>query len=205
VPGSGAKPMPSIRCKDMILKVLCTFASGVVVLILPVSSRAEAQSTTPTLLPRDYVRVTTTDKRRLIGHVLHSSIDSLIFVGDGAAYELGDAQIRRVDLGMGPTPWRAAQIGGLIGLAGGLAYGIIVVRSDDSSGDALYGLARALDLLFITLCGASGMMIGGATGLVVGLVHPSERWERIYPPQSILMRERSAAQARLQLGIRIPM
>jgi len=144
-----------------------------------------AQGDLPILLPSDLVRVTTHEKGRYVGAVLASLPDSLTISGRLAAHEFAKSEIRRVDLGRGPTPWRKAEIGGLIGLAGGLVGGLVWVAGFPNENDPL-GLGALVEPMLVAISAGGGYATGAMVGLGVGLISPSERWVRVYPPRSRL-------------------
>jgi hypothetical protein len=139
-----------------------------------------AQATLPRLGDRDFVRVKTVEHGRQSGYVLFSSADSLIITGATAAFELSAEDIRRIDLSRGLTPWRAAAIGGVIGMAGGLAIGIAQVEPDREPG-AFVDFGPLLDGLTALYYMIVGGAVGCAGGLGVGLLSPSHKWMRVHP------------------------
>ncbi len=166
-------PAPSRQLKRMLL-----------IGALLISSEVRAQTNLPVLESTELVRVKTRQRQKHVGRVLFSSADSMILTGYNTAIELGSADVRRIDLGMGLTPWKAAEIGGTIGMVAGLAFGIAVLsdsRGEGGAGDIALAFASPIILGGTTLVGWMG---GFAAGLGVGLINPTERWQRVYPRPS---------------------
>jgi hypothetical protein len=150
---------------------------AIVLMLLPMLPAA-AQDL-PVLMSGDYVRIRTTQKDRHLGHVLSSTADSLIITAAGSTIGVSRSAVRRIDFGLGPTPWHAAKIGAVIGMTGGLIYTISWMKGVEPSG------FPSVEAVILPLVVGTNMVVGGAIGfglgLGIGLANPAQRWVRVYP------------------------
>jgi hypothetical protein len=69
-------------------------------------------------------------------------------------------------------------IGAGVGLVAGVAYGVAFVDDGNLKNSIVGALVAPY---FVMLNGMAGAIIGGVTGLGVGLIFPMETWTTVYP------------------------
>lgn len=134
---------------------------------------AMAQSS-PLVTPGERVRLETSDARRLEGTVEDARMDGITLIRDGERLEVAIAGLRRAWVRERSTR-TGAVIGGVVGLAAGITYGLLITQPESSPCDAdnctRAGVTAA--------SGAIGAVLGAGTGALIGSLIP--RWRLRFP------------------------
>ena len=110
------------------------------------------------------VRVTAPDitYKPFVGRVSMMNSDTLYLAQQSAQIRIPVAAIKGFEISEGRARWKWAVAGGLIGMVGGGAIGVLAMDRND-------GIAQ-----FIGMVG--GALLGAPTGAVVGAIAAPERW-----------------------------
>lgn len=143
----------------------------VCVLLGAVSSGA-AQG--PLLTPGDRVRLQTVSAGLLEGVAAAASDQSVLLDRNGDRLEIARADIQKVWV-RGRATKKGAIIGGIVGLAAGVTYGLLITRPESSPCDADNCTRAGVT----AVSGAIGLAAGAGIGALIGSVIP--RWRLRFP------------------------
>jgi hypothetical protein len=138
------------------------------------STAPAARAQNPLVTPGERVRLETIHAGRLEGVAVSATDRSVLLNQDGDQLEIASAEIERVWI-RGRATRNGAVIGGLVGAAAGVTYGLLITRPESSPCDAdnctRAGVTAA--------SGALGLAAGAGIGALIGSLIP--RWKLRFP------------------------
>lgn len=158
---------------------------ALVALMGSVPAAAQIQSVRPTgapignslpkiLIPNQLVRIQTLDGSRHTGITGPLTDGSLVLNSPNEVLRINVAEIERMWL-RGHATRKGALIGGAIGLAGGVVYGLLITEPASSPCDANNCTRAGVTVL----SGLLGAAVGAGSGAIIGSLIP--RWSLRFP------------------------
>jgi hypothetical protein len=167
---------------------------------LATEAASQRPSSTVAITPGSRVRVRTPVLvAPLVANFLEQRGDTLVFIEDGrgrGVWSFCLSQIERLETTGGQAAYnkrpigRGAAIGGIIGLAGGIAFASAATPSDSS---------KEYSPL---LTGALGMGVGAGIGAFIGSRIKSERWVNVPLPRGLSVRPNRRGGYTVLIGFR---
>lgn len=182
------------------------FLGGALLAVAPV---AQGQSITD-LSPGARVRVAEQGTRALVGTVTAVRGDTLLMLAGGEVHVLPISPMLSLQVSRGRPPRVASMLeGGAIGLLAGAIGGaaslaissLVIPDSCDREGDGLLCLSAGEWALVGVAIGAP---VGGASGAVVGLISPRERWRRVESAGNVPRLTVHTGTGGLRIGFSVP-